>query len=254
MQMQAQSTWRSSPVAPAQPGCGICHGTGWQLFSGAGISRARRCACLALQRKILLREQVHIPSRYDHCVLNNYEPITVSQVKALGEMQRIVERFPRFERDLFLTGDPGVGKTHLAVAALVELLQRQRDDLLFVDLAVLPGSAGSGMAPDSSDFHRMKSVSLLVLDGFDPAEARDELWDFLSNLHSARRRSGRPTLLTSRRLGTGNQSGHRRKDHDINNSVYPSRFQMRFIMQWMSCAKTVAIHGPDRRPAAAPLF
>ncbi len=254
MQTQSKSTWRASPPSLGLEDCTFCHGTGWQLLSSAGLSRARRCSCVALQRKVLLREQIHIPPQYDHCTLGNFEPATLSQARALGEVQRLVEKFPRIERDLFLTGDPGVGKTHLAVAALLELLQRFREDLFFTDSSTLLNMSGIGTRSVAEVNRRMQTASLLVVDDLELELLTDDIWAFLCEIHSARRRAGKPTIITAERMVPERAPADRRNKIDAKNVKCSSRLKMRFLMQWMSCAKTIAISGQDRRLGSTPLF
>ena len=186
--------------------------------------------------------------------MDNFEPATVSQARALGEVQRLVDRFPRVEHDLFLTGDPGVGKTHLAVAALLELLQRFHDGLLFTDSSALLDIQSIGAQSAAEGCQRMKTASLLVLDDLNPELLNDGIWTFLSEIHSSRRRAGKPTIVTAGRIMSGKAAADPGKNINGDIVTYPSRFQRRFLMQWMSCARTVVMCGEDRRHCPVSLF
>lgn len=166
---QIKSTWREAPPVLARQDCTICHGTGWQLLSVGGFAEARRCSCGELDRLIWLKELARIPQRYEHCSLENFMPLSLSQVRALAEARRFVDRFPRVRQGLFISGKPGVGKTHLAVGIVRDLMQRFVRDVLFADCALLDEASdmtGTDAQEYEASWDRMESIPLLVLDNF----------------------------------------------------------------------------------------
>ena len=169
MSAQLRSAWRELPPALARKDCNACHGTGWELFVLDGYSKARRCSCRRLDQIERLRHGVQIPRRYEHCSLNQFIPQNLSQTRALADARRFSDRFPDVTRGLFISGPPGVGKTHLAVGIVRDLLLRFHDDILFADFASLlrsrPSQYRRGCGPDF-EWDRLKKVSLLVLDDF----------------------------------------------------------------------------------------
>ncbi len=248
MQAQAKSTWRASPPVVAQEDCTLCQGTGWQLVSTGGRSRARRCPCGFLHRMVLLKERVRIPQRYEHCTLDEYHPATLSQARALSEARRFVERFPHLDRGLFFTGGPGSGKTHLAVAILLELLQRFHDDLLFIDFQSL---LDSYRAPRSqgrdTNLKPLKTASLLVLDDLVFDRTRPEACSLLRELLYARTNAGRVTVFTAGRPEQGGGSS---------NDVFAEESRMRaflpgvpaqLLTRFLSCVKVLHVSGQDFR-------
>jgi len=142
------------------------------------VARARRCPCGRLDRLLILKESVQVPQRYDHCTFQSYQASTTSQQRALEEATRFAARYPNVSRGLMLTGPTGVGKTHLAVAVVRALVERFREDVLFVefDTAVrfqLP--LGPKTAIQDRAWARTKRIPLLVVDGFRlPARSEDE--------------------------------------------------------------------------------
>jgi len=166
---QVKSTWREAPPVLARQDCTICHGTGWQLLSAGGPAEARRCSCGELHRLIWLKELARIPQRYEHCSLENFMPLTLSQVRSLAEARHFVDRFPRVRQGLFISGPSGVGKTHLAVGIVRDLMQRFIRDVLFEDCALLD-EASDAIATEvqayGASWDRMERIPLLVLDNF----------------------------------------------------------------------------------------
>lgn len=103
---------------------------------GAAGSVAVACDCGMQERAARVMERARIPKRYEHCDFENYETdltdgksYTAQQSESLKRVKISVQAFVRDypggdQAGLLLMGNPGVGKTHLAVAALKELLQR----------------------------------------------------------------------------------------------------------------------------------
>src|SRR5439155_19767035 len=75
----------------------------------------------------------HIPKRYQHCTLANFAAYNASLERAVVQARRVAEAFPVVGRGLFLEGQPGVGKTHLAVAVLKQVIDATGARGLFYD-------------------------------------------------------------------------------------------------------------------------
>jgi DNA replication protein DnaC len=101
--------------------CPECGGTGWELVEGRGV---RPCRCKRAARADVLLSQARIPSRFSHCDFDNFELINISVQRALMNTRRFVEEYPVVDVGLMFTGSCGVGKTHLAVAALKGLIRK----------------------------------------------------------------------------------------------------------------------------------
>jgi DNA replication protein DnaC len=104
-------------VAP----CPSCGGTGWELVEGKGV---RQCLCKKTARPDLLLQQARIPNRFIHCALDNFELIQPSLHRALMNTKKFIEEYPVVDVGLLYLGRCGVGKTHLAVAALKEIIKK----------------------------------------------------------------------------------------------------------------------------------
>ncbi|MEW6736072.1 MAG: ATP-binding protein [Acidobacteriota bacterium] len=91
-----------------------------------------------------LLEKAAIPVAYHHCLLENYypqghqsSPEFLSQANAMLDGKYLVKNFPVTDRGLFYMGRPGVGKTHLAIALLKELIVTYKVRGLFLDYGAL---------------------------------------------------------------------------------------------------------------------
>ncbi len=203
MLTKAGSTWRPSPPSMCREDCTVCQGTGWELVTEGNVSRARPCSCRALDRLIRMKDRVRIPQRYEHCTLANYQPLNFSQTRALAELRRLVHKYPCVNRDIFLAGGPGVGKTHLVVGALRELIPKLVDDALFMDFIDLSRAAGS-VASDAflsqPAWERLAVAPVLILDNFGMSAPRRNVVALIVRLLNARWRGQRATLFTGERV------------------------------------------------------
>src|SRR4029079_568670 len=71
-------------------------------------------------------ERSRIPPRYEHCSLANFDPYTPTHRAALERAMSYCSGYPFLGKSeglgLLLTGSNGVGKTHLGVGVLRELV------------------------------------------------------------------------------------------------------------------------------------
>ena len=111
--------------------CTLCRGTGWKMVprpDGAG-RMAAPCDCGMEDRAARVMDRAHIPKRYEHCDFESYSTevgATPEQIESLKKAKFLTQAFVRdypgaAEKGLLLMGPSGVGKTHLAMAALKDL-------------------------------------------------------------------------------------------------------------------------------------
>jgi len=107
-----------------------------EVVAGVG---ARRCRCQSPDYRERLFRAARIPPRYQHCNLANYVMgDSESLWKAKIEAQKILDDFLEIDgRGLLFMGAVGVGKTHLAVALLHELIERYQVRGLFYQFGAL---------------------------------------------------------------------------------------------------------------------
>ena len=115
--------------------CSTCADTGWVRVSREGIDGVIRCECIRGSRAERLLANAKIPQRYEHCELENFDIMpspekTIEKAKILAE--KFVAEYPMSTPfGLLFMGPQGVGKTHLAVGIVKELMRLKSVSCLF---------------------------------------------------------------------------------------------------------------------------
>ena len=188
--------------------CGLCEGSGLRLVEQDGRLVARVCECRVERRTARMLERARIPKRYEHCTLDSYESGFRGADKSLKSarlmMQRFVEGYP-VETDgkgLLVTGDIGVGKTHIAVGLLKELILRRGVTGLFYDYRELLKEVQNSYnkevsATELSILRPVFEAEVLVLDELGAAKPSEWVWDTVAQILNSRYNERRTTIITT---------------------------------------------------------
>jgi DNA replication protein DnaC len=185
--------------------CERCGGTGWMLVEKDGVEVARRCGCADATRRQRLLDEAGIPARYRHCTLDGFE-LWNQKDPTLAKVRRAVQEFvdlwPEVDRGLLLMGPVGTGKTHLAVAALQEVVAtktpavraRFRD---FTSLVLEIQMTFDGSGGSREILSPLITADLLVLDELGAGKTTPWVMDLLYYLVNTRYVEGRVTIFTT---------------------------------------------------------
>ena len=182
--------------------CPVCSGSGWK-FAGAD-RRVVRCDCRIKLRADALLASARIPKRYEHCELSNFEfegPHT-HLMRARMEACKFVEQYPLENAGLLLIGSIGVGKTHLAVGIIKELIASKGASCLFYDyrelLKQIQNSYNDSVKATELDVLRpVFEAEVLVLDELGAVKPTEWVWDTVSLILNTRYNDSRTTIITT---------------------------------------------------------
>lgn len=189
--------------------CPNCEGSGMRIVERPDGSRfAQSCECRTVRRAARLLEQARIPQRYKHCILNeyvtNFKGANRSLSTALIHASSFIKAYPLETkgRGLLFTGPIGVGKTHLAVGILRELITERGAKGIFFDYRELLKEVQNSYNRnvDTTELEIMKPVldaDVLVLDELGAAKPTDWVGDTISRVLNSRYNDCRTTIITT---------------------------------------------------------
>lgn len=193
----------------ARKDCPKCEGTGWKPLESDGVRRVARCDCVEEQYSEQRFAQSRVPRRYEQCAFENYD-IRKDRLSGHGNRylevakiyaQKFVEEYP-VDFGLLFIGPTGVGKTHLAVAVIRELMLRKNVPCLFYDFRDLLKAIQDSWNPVSqtSELRVLQPVldaEVLLLDELAALNPSDWVKDTLGHIINARYNQKRVTLITT---------------------------------------------------------
>jgi DNA replication protein DnaC len=232
----------------ARTDCTHCQGSGWKVVerttngaqalasaetarTGASAGEPKMvwavpCDCTTSDKPDRALARARVPERYRHCDFENFETdndienVAREQLQAWNRslaqaklvVRRFAEEFPAgSENGLLLMGSCGAGKTHLAVSALKQIVQRGHSGVFYDYRELLKEIQDSYNAEsDSTEMSVLEPVlkaELLVLD--DVGSSKPSLWalETVGHVLNTRYNEKRVTLLTTNYLDTDSAGG-----------------------------------------------
>jgi len=195
-------------AAQPETECPVCGGSGWKIVpeerEGRKREKAVRCDCFKRAQGVRLLAQARIPKRYDHCELSNFESEETFRALASARLAayRFVEDYPVESAGLLLIGPIGVGKTHLAVGIMKELMLHKGSQCLFYDyrelLKEIQNSYNSSVqTTEMQVLQPIFDAEVLVLDELGAVKPTEWVWDTVSHILNTRYNDKRTTIITT---------------------------------------------------------
>ncbi|MBV9493911.1 MAG: ATP-binding protein [Acidobacteria bacterium] len=191
-------------LSPAPTPCARCNGSGW-VPHPFDSSRVEPCGCQGDLRRQQRLSSAQIPRRYEHCSLETFKANSPTLRNAKTRVQEFIDLWPGTDegRGLLMIGPCGAGKTHLAVAALVEIIAAGKPGRMlfsnFQDLIQeIQASFDNDQVPSKSELLRpLLEVDLLVLDELGSQKPTTFVQDILYYVINTRYNEERTTIFTT---------------------------------------------------------
>ena len=189
--------------------CTHCGGSGMRLVERPdGSVVAQDCVCRLERRAARMIAATRIPSRYEHCLLDDFDTTFPAATRSLKQAhlqaRKFVESYPLETRGtgLLLTGSIGVGKTHLAVGILKALVAERGATGLFYDYRELLKQVQNSynrqvQATELEILRPVFDAEVLVLDELGASKPTDWVWDTVAHILNTRYNDRRTTIITT---------------------------------------------------------
>ena len=190
--------------------CSLCDGTGWRPVEKNGVRAVEVCSCRRhVQDEAWWMAQARIPRGFWEIGTN--EPMDFAHFYPLGKqsLQRALikargfaDRYPMIDRGLFFLGNPGVGKTHLTVAILKQLMMEKGVHCLFCSYQELLRQIRDSYNPvalstESEVVRPVLETEVVAIDDLGAERISDWVEDTVTYILNYRYTQKKITILTS---------------------------------------------------------
>ena len=190
--------------------CPTCAGTGWREVTKGGVVAVERCSCVEQGRKTSLLERAAIPSRFASAGFDNFRlpeananPVAHRMFSGVMLAAReYAHGYPMIpEPGLMFQGTSGVGKTHLAVAVLRELIARGFE-CIFFDYQTLLERIRAGYNPTAGASERAAyqaalDTEILLLDDLGSHRVTEWVEDTVTAIINHRYNNKKALIVTT---------------------------------------------------------
>lgn len=186
--------------------CSFCGGTGWRPVEKNGWRAVEVCSCRQQPKdEQWWMDRARIPPAFreaekdlDHFYDLGNSNLQMALVKARG----FVDNYPLVGKGLFFIGNPGVGKTHLTVAILRQLMMQKGVECLFCSYQELLRQIRDSYNPvsrstESEVVRPVLETEVVAIDDLGAERISDWVEDTVTYILNYRYTQKKITLLTS---------------------------------------------------------
>jgi DNA replication protein DnaC len=190
------------------PNCPKCEGTGFRIVEREGLTGAIPCDCGEAQRGEQMLDKARIPPNYARASLDSFalpqdNPVAHrSLATALLQAKAFARDFPSANPPgLLFIGEPGAGKTHLAIGVMKQLLEKGHECLFFdyqnlLDRIRSGYNAASG-ASDREAYRAALDAPVLLLDDLGAHRVTEWVEDTVTSIITYRCNQRKPLIATT---------------------------------------------------------
>ncbi len=230
--------------------CPKCGGTGFVPKEGGVVEL---CACRFEQENV--NKVLGIPKRFWEAELDNYQCEDPSEENAYKEAFVFASSFdPSEGKGLTFVGDPGVGKTHLAVGILKKIYREKGIKGRFFDTKdlIYKLKALIEEGKTSKAIRRILNYPLIVLDDLGSERLSEWQREIISYIISYRYNNLKSTIITTNFSLTGGEKKDRKirkivPDIELPKSLMVERLDRGTVSKIFEMTKVLYIKGRDRR-------
>lgn len=198
------------PAAELQPTelCPRCQGTGWKIVEREEVSGAVRCECAAEGRAGRIEAGSDIPPLYEGASFENFllpreNPVAYRELtEVFLAVRGYAREFPNLKQPgLLLMGEPGTGKTHLAVAAFRAIMAKGFEGTFFDYQSLLnrirSGYDATSNSSDKEAYREALDAEVLMLDDLGAHRVTDWVEDTVTSIITTRCNQRKPLIATT---------------------------------------------------------
>ena len=200
-------------------------------------------------------EHAQIPPRFRQCSFEEfYAPSDNSTLQmALVKARGFAEHYPMVEKGLLFMGNPGVGKTHLTVAILRQLMLQKGVECLFCSFPDLLEQLQESYDPvalrtKAEILNPILDTEVVAIDDLGARRVTDWVEDTVTYILNHRYNQKKPTLLTSNLPDDPAEASTRSPSGKVRVSdTLVDRIGVRVYSRLFEMCEKVPIHAKDFR-------
>ena len=232
----------------AEESCPACHGTGWRTREIDGARRVERCDCWRDEVSRQMLAQARIPGRYRRCEFSTLITYRNDGLqRAFRKAREFAAAFPVVDKGLLFIGDPGIGKTHLAVSVLQEVTRKGLRGVYYDTRSLLSAIRSTynpvTRASEADVLAEVMRAELLVLDDLGAERVTDWVEETMNLIVNTRYSEQRATVFTT-------NYRDRKGEEDLDSLLARVGFRMHSRLHEM--CEFLEYGGPDFRTFPGP--